>query len=496
MKKILISGLVAMSLSLASCGDYLDINESPNSPSAGAISEDLIFPATEMAFATCYSDFLRIPSEYLAQHYAQMFGTSNYLDYSQFTMSGARSSRMFTVLSTGTLQNLSTVIAKSKESGSNGNILAATVLRAASYQALIDCYGEIPYSEALDPSNLSPKYDEGKDVYAGIVKELDDALANCVGTENVCTNFLMPGARASEWVKLANALKLRILMCESLAVDVKAQLDALVAENNFPTSDVQWEGCWSNESGHANPYYQEEFATYFGSTQQKVVLNLALLAAMNVADDGRLTVWFNPNTDKKEYTGGISGTQYPGTASLKAGYWCRPNIKYDTPVTLITVAETEFFLAEYEARYGSADKAKAHYEAAIEASFAQAGATGVEKVLEAYPYDNARWAECIGIQKWIALAGINNFEAYCEMRRLGYPAFGSVTGAQLYDKLTDAYNPGLLVPGTLYTPIDFNTKVGENKLLMRWPYPVSSASANSNTPEFKGEQTPIFWAAK
>lgn len=33
MKKILISGLVAMSLSLASCGDYLDINESPNSPS-------------------------------------------------------------------------------------------------------------------------------------------------------------------------------------------------------------------------------------------------------------------------------------------------------------------------------------------------------------------------------------------------------------------------------------------------------------------------------
>ena len=216
---------------------------------------------------------------------------------------------MFTVLSTGTLQNLSTVIAKSKESGSNGNILAATVLRAASYQALIDCYGEIPYSEALNPANLSPKYDEGKDVYAGIVKELDDALANCVGTESVCTNFLMPGARASEWVKLANALKLRILMRESLAVDVKAQLDALVAENNFPTADVQWEGCWANESGHANPYYQEEFATYFGSTQQNVVLNLALLAAMNVADDGRLTVWFNPNTDKKEYTGGISGTQ-------------------------------------------------------------------------------------------------------------------------------------------------------------------------------------------
>ena len=494
MKKILISGLVALSVVMSSCDHYLDINDSPNSPSESAISEDLIFPGAEMCFVDCYSDFLRIPSGYFAQYYAQTFGTSNYLDYSKFKQSSTLSSRMFTTMSAGALQNMSTVIAKAKATGSNGTVLAATVIRAAAYQALIDCYGEIPYSEALDPNNPTPKYDDGADVYAGILRELDEAIAACNGTEKVCTNFLIPGARSGEWIKLANAIKLRILMRESGAVDVKPQLDALVTEDNFPAGDVAWEGCWTNESGHANPFYQEEFATYFGSTQTNVVLNLALFAAMNVADDARLTAWFTPNTDKGEYTGAVSGTNFQTTSSYKSGYWCRPNVKFDDPVVLISRAEVDFFLAEYQARYGTAAKAEEHYKAAIEASFASAGVAGADKVLQAYPYDNADYARCIGVQKWIALSGVNTFEGYCELRRLGYPTFGNVTGSQIYNELNDTYNPALLVAGELYTPILVNPDLGDNKVLQRWPYPESSANRNGKTPAFKGYTTPIFWA--
>ena len=304
--------------------------------------------------------------------------------------------------------------------------------------------------------------------------------------ETVCTNFLLPGARSSEWVKVANALKLRILMRESNAVDVKSQLDALVKENNFPTSDVAWANCWKNESGQANPFYQEEFATYFGSTQQNVILNLALLATMNAADDARLKAFFNPNIDKSEYTGGVSGTNFSTTTSYKANYWCRPNVKYDDPVYLITRSEIEFFLAEYEARYGSQASAEAHYKAAIEASFATAGVTGVETVLAAYPWDSTNWAKCIGIQKWVALSGVNNYEAWCEMRRLKFPTFGNVTGDRIYNVLTDAYDPSILEPGTLYTPIKVNGTLGSDKLLQRWLYPESSANRNSKTPEYKG----------
>lgn len=494
MKKILLTGAVALSLSFGACDSYLDINESPNSPAVGNLTPDLIFPGAEMAFANSYSDYFRITGGYFAQHYSQFFGTSNYIDYSKFEQSAVRSSSTYTNLTIRTLQNLSTVTAMAEKSESYGTVLAATVIRAAAYQAMVDCYGEIPYSEALDINNITPKYDDGKDVYAGIIAELDEAIANVNGMESVCTNFLLPGARASEWVKVANALKLRLLMRESNVVDVRSQLATLVAENNFPASDVAWTGCWKNESGQANPYYQEEFATYFGSTQQNVILNLALLATMNASDDARLKAFFNPNIDKSEYTGGVSGTNFSTTASYKANYWCRPNMAYDSPVYFITRSEIEFFLAEYEARYGSAAAAEEHYKAAIEASFASAGVTGAETVLNAYPWDASNWARCIGIQKWVALSGTNNFEAWCELRRLKYPAFGNVTGDQIYNVVTDDYQPSLLEPGTLYTPIQVNGTLGNNKVLQRWPYPESSANRNSKVPEYKGDATPVFWA--
>lgn len=494
MKKILTTGVIALSLSLGACDSYLDINVSPNSPAQENLNPDLIFPGAEMAFANSYSDYFRITGGYFAQHYSQYFGTQNYMDYSQFKQSAVRSSSTYTNLATRTLQNLSTVIAMAKESDAPGTVLACTVIRAATYQTLVDCYGEIPYSESLDITNLAPKYDDGADIYAGILAELDEAIAGCNGTETVCANFLLPGARSSEWIKVANALKLRILMRESNAVNVQSQLAALVAADNFPAGDVAWENCWKNESGQANPYYQEEFATYFGSTQQNVILNLALYSTMSASDDPRLQAFFNPNTDKGEYTGGISGTNFSTTSSYKAGYWCRPNMAYDSPVYLITRSEIEFFLAEYYARYGSPADAQSHYEAAIEASLASAGVSGSESIFRAYPWDSANWQRCIGIQKWVALSGTNNYEAWCELRRLKYPEFGSVTGDQIYNVVTDAYNPSLLVPGNLYTPIQVNSDLGNNRLLQRWPYPESSVNRNDNSPDDKGDATPVFWA--
>lgn len=493
MKKSIITGAVILALSAASCDSYLDINQDPNAPAAENLTADLLFPAAEMAFANSYSDYLRITGGYFAQHYAQTFGTSNYLDYSKFMMSATLSSSMYSNLCMRTLYNMGQASEIAAADGDNGTVLAATVIRAAVYQIFVDAYGEIPYSEAMHPDNITPKYDEGKDIYAGILKELDEALANASPSDLVATNFLFPGERADKWIQLANALKLRILMRESDVADVKSQLDALVSENNFPAEDVAWTGCWSNSSGQANPFYQEEFATYFGSTQQNVILNLALCNTMTDADDPRLAVFFNPN-GSGNYTGGVSGSNFSTTNSYKSDYWCRPNMAYNSPVYFITRSEVEFFLAEYEARYGSDANAKAHYEAAIEASLESAGLSDASTILNAYPWNGSDYKRLIGVQKWVALSGTNNFEAWCEMRRIGYPDFASVTGDDIYNEITDAYDPSLLPAGKVYTPKLFNPLVGANSLIQRWPYPENSSNRNNNTPDSKPLSEPVFWA--
>lgn len=49
MKKIILTGALALSLGLASCDNYLDINQSPNSPAVENLTASMIFPGAEMA---------------------------------------------------------------------------------------------------------------------------------------------------------------------------------------------------------------------------------------------------------------------------------------------------------------------------------------------------------------------------------------------------------------------------------------------------------------
>lgn len=492
MKKIIL--LLAIVLGIYSCDSYLDINKDPNSPSEENVNVGMILPGAEMNLAASYGDFLRIIGGYYAQHYSQNFGTSNYLDYSQFRMSATRSSGTYSQLFSRSLNDLEVIRKMAAESEEWGTNLAATTLRVFIYQVLVDAYGEVPYTEALDISNLSPKFDDGNVVYTGVLAELDEALAKATPSDLVTTNFLFGTNTAGEWIQFANALKLKILMRMSNTQDVKSSLATLIAANNFPTSDVSWDDCWTDESGKASPYFQEEYATYFGSTQINVVANIALMQTMLESEDGRVKSFFAKNASG-EYKGGVSGTNFSTSNSYKSPYFCRPVFKYDMPVYLITRSEIEFFLAEYNARFGSATAAEEHYKAAIDASFSSAGVTGADKVYTTYyPYNNANYAKIIGIQKWIALAGTNNFEAWCEMRRLKYPTFGTVTGEQIYNEGTDAYSPELYEVGTLYTPIKYNTELGAGKVLQRLKYAESSTSRNSNAPANKKDSEPVFWA--
>ena len=497
MKKILLFATIAMGLATTSCDSYLDINQSPNSPQESNMTSGIMMPAAEINLMASFGDFMRIAGGYYAQYYCQTFGTSNYLDYSQFRMSASRSSGAYTQLTSRTLKSLDYVLRFSRQEQEWGSYLAATALKAYTYQLLVDAYGEVPYTEAMqDLNNMSPKYDEGTDIYDALVDSLDFALSKAAPGNKVCTNLLYPDEDATRWIRFANAVKLKLLMRESGVKNVQTKLDALVAEGNFPTEDVEYKGMFKNESGQMSPFYAEEFSSAWGSTQQNVVANVAIIGTMQQSGytDPRLPKFFKVNGNK-EYVGGISGTNFSTSKTYKASYWCRPVASFDMPVSLISVSEVEFFLSEYYAKKNDAGNAAAHYAAAIEASFASAGVSGAAQNIARNAYDQANYAKCIGVAKWVALAGVNTFESWCEIRRLRYPAFGDVKGSDMYDLVSDAsYAPDKYVPGTLYTPIQVYGQVGENHLLERWPYAESSAARNGNAPSFPGYTAPVFWA--
>lgn len=503
MKKLAIISTIILGLAATSCDSYMDINQDPNSPTESNMTPSIMMPAAEMGIAATYGNLLRIPAGYFTQHFAHQFGTSNYVDYSQFTMSPVRSGSAYSQMYRVGLKNLQTISALAEKNAEWGTYLAATTLRCFALQALVDCYGSIPYTEALDISNPTPHYDEGEVVYAGLIEELNGALAKASATDPVATNFLFPGQNAANWIKFANALKLKLLSRVSGVQSVDSQIGAIISEGNLPTADVAYTGCWSNETGQMNPYYSEEFATSFGSTQINVIANIAIIGTMQQKDaegnivysDPRLPAFFEKN-GSGNFTGGVSGTNFSTSASYKTTYWCRPVASYDMPVYMITLSEIEFFISEYYARTGNSAAAAEHYAAAVAASFATAGVSGAADYVKQFPYDQSNYKKCLGIAKWVALAGTNDFESWCELRRLRYPTFGTVSGTDIYNVGNDTYKPELYQAGTLYTPIQVDGNIGNNNIIERWPYPSTSTSSNSNAPSFSNSDylKKMFWA--
>ncbi len=492
MKKIIL--IISIVLGLVSCEDFLDVNVDPNAPTSENVNSGMIFPGAEMNVVASYGDFLKIVGGYYSQQYCQTFGTGNYLDYSRFIMSATRSSGTYSQMFKA-IKNFEIVRKKAKAKQNWGTYLAATTMRVFTYQALVDAYGELPYTEALDPENTSPKYDDGKTIYNGLLAELDEALSKVKEKDYVCTNMLFKTKTAKEWIQFANALELKMLMRMSGVENVKSKIDALIAKNNFPTSDIAYTGIWADETGKANPFYQEEYATYFGSTQVNVIGNIAYIETLKSVNDKRLSAFYQTNK-KGEYKGGVSGTNFSASQQYKSDYFCRPVVTFDTPVNFINRFEIDFFLAEYYAKNGDNAKAKQHYEAAVTASFENAGVTGANDVIQSadYKWDANKYQKLIGIQKWIALGGTNNYEAWCELRRLKFPAFGTVTGKELYDDSNDVFSENLYQAGTLYTPIKNNVKLGANKVLQRFKYPENSTTRNSNAPKTVKDLIPVFWA--
>ncbi len=95
----------------------------------------------------------------------------------------------------------------------------AKVMKGLYYQMYTDIFGMIPYTEATNPDIVLPKFDEQKVIYAGLIAELDQAMATIGDATSTGANVNDVGANdiychgdLQKWKRLANTLKLRIAM--------------------------------------------------------------------------------------------------------------------------------------------------------------------------------------------------------------------------------------------------------------------------------------------
>lgn len=483
MKKLILY-LFLISFISMSCEDWLDVNTDPNTPSE--VSNELILPAAEASIATRLGGNMFNFGGFFAQYWTQAPEANQYNKIDNYDLTAPFLSTDYTELYAGALNDLEKIRTQAQVEGNSAYFFVATVLRAYTFQMWVDMVDDVPYSEALQGvENKFPVYDSGLDVYKGILSEIDESLALLDESHYLGASDYLFDGDLKEWKAFANSLKLKIYMRASYAVDYSEEIKTLIDDDNFITSDAAF-SAWQDEEFRFNPWYGTNTK---GLGTVNNIATTTIISYLEANVDPRLSVlWKQVSGD---YKGGVPAMKADKTADFSA-----PIISSTLPVYFLTMTELELFKSEAYLRFYNDDvKAKLAYEDAIDYNLALHGIEVDGEDLygagKSYAWNSAGTLEqkikSIAMQKWVSLCLVNNFEAWNEMRRLGYPEYtGSIA--------KDVAGGGSYTAGNLISPSG-NT-LGAGKFIQRLPYPEASTRLNPNAPAQKELATPIWWDKK
>ena len=306
-----------------------------------------------------------------------------------------------------------------------------SILEVFTYHVLVDTYGDVPYSDAIDIDNVLPTYDDDQEVYNAIISDLDDALDRItVGEASFGDSDLIYGGDMAAWVKFANSLKLRMavriaqVQPEKAATMATEAVDGGVFESNADNAIFQYLS--------ADPNTNPVWVSLVQSGRQDFIPANTNVDIMNELGDPRRKVYYDTNLEG-DYIGGIYGSNSPYRNYTHLGeIFHQP----ETPGDLLDYPEVEFLLAEAAELnlIESPADAETHYNNAIIASFVfwgandgdpdltptQVATTYLAKPEVAYATAAPTWQEKIAVQKWLHLFN-RGFEAWCTYRLYGYP---------------------------------------------------------------------------
>jgi len=359
-------------------------------------------------------------------------------------------------------------------------IYVIDILTAYSYGILVDTFGDIPYTEALDILNKpQPKYDDAQTIYKDLISKLTTAATSLdQSSDSFGAADLIYGGNTAKWAKFANTVRLRMAINMDDVDHTYANTEALAAVaagviiNNADSAYLNYATLQPN----ANPLYVDLVA----SGRDDFVPANTFVNKMNALADPRRAKFF---TEYPEGSGNYAGGVY-GVLNVYDNYsHITETIQDPTyPGVLLTASEVQFLLAEaVERGIAVGGTAESHYNSAITLSMQDWGVAAADittylaKPTVAYATATGSWKQKIGEQSWIALYN-RGFEAWTSYRRLDFPVLAAPPVT--YD---DADGPTTVVPRRYSYPNSEQTLNTDN-------YAAAAAKIGSN-----GTSKRIFW---
>lgn len=418
MKKYLLPLFVVL---LASCSDesYEELNQDPNKPTT--VSAEALFTSAtksltdQMESPNINTNVFRLFSQYWTQ--------TTYIDESNYDLiTRSIPDAHWSELYRDVLYDLKD--AKSKATTAN-QVAQIEVLEVYTWQILVDTFGDIPYTEALQGNAIAqPRYDNDTDIYTSLLTRINSAIATL--TSSTSSGFsnadIIYGGDITKWKKFANSLKLKLAMRIADVNNTVAKQNAEQAfisgvfSSNTDNAHVQYEANATN----ANPIWYD----LVQSNRNDFVISNTFVAKLNTLNDPRRAKFFEQNLGVNTYLGG----PYGDNNSYAIYTHVNENISaQDFRGVLMDYSEIEFLLAEAKERgYSITGTAEDHYIAGITANMLDWGV--VQSAITSYlaqttvNYTTATgtWKQKIGTQFWIAMYN-RGFEGWSVWRKFDSP---------------------------------------------------------------------------
>lgn len=467
---------------LAGCGDLLDLDINTDPDAATEISGDLLIPTVLVDMGSNRTIELGTTTAMFAQIWASDNSAGGtFLSNERYNISSFTAGNTWFSFYNGVLKNLLLMRDDALESDpARPNVAAqAEILSAYTYWMLTSVWGEIPYSQALQPEEFpTPDFDDQETVLRGILERLDEGLALIdTGPDalpGVEYGDLIFGGNMEQWERFANSLKLRTLMMirnqdPSVDTEIAALLNnAPLIRTNADNAAIPYfttgdnENHWWKLQSQYGGFIDEIDGNWYVKAGQTVV------EEMKPLDDPRLDTYFAPPVDYAtcdpgpceyytpiEHFGQLAGATAGSQWSTVHKNIFRP----DFPNRILTASEVWLYEAEFLASTGALGGAQTAFERGIELSM---------DWFDGKPGEIDEADESAYIASLPALDATNAMDLIHQQQYI-----------EVFERSPENW---VHIKRTHYPRLPVPVEAAVGTIIRRYPYPPDEVSSNPNVP--------------
>ena len=216
-KSIILCGATVAEMSMTSCDDWLDVNVNPDTPSAESTAYHQRLAHIEF-YTNSAQAFAGWRNVFACGDWTRYYGGGTYQNMSYWYPTSSIVTTPYQWWFVGAMANVDDMYKKALADDNGAYAGVALIIKSYGMMLMTDLYGEMPYEEACNPNTAIPKYDTGKTIYLGCLKDLDEGirlLEDYKGKDHPGTqptlaegDFYCNGS-VDKWIKLGYLLKAR-----------------------------------------------------------------------------------------------------------------------------------------------------------------------------------------------------------------------------------------------------------------------------------------------